>query len=188
MTLAELEAELKQVEDERNRQYWAFTRTARGKPVEARITRRSYELQEQIRVLRRATKEAAMKRWTKVDIKTMQSAIDTFHLHNRPPSGPTPGELKEKIRAYLDEHRKEIIEAGIRELREIVAERAKQNAETAAHFSSNPSIYGTSTPDMVHRFRKEAVGCERSVVKADKLIARVKAETLPPEVESYYPC
>jgi hypothetical protein len=49
VTLAELQAEYEAVKDEQNRLYWLFTRTARGKPVPATVTRRLYELEEMIR-------------------------------------------------------------------------------------------------------------------------------------------
>lgn len=44
MTRQELEAELKILDAERNAQYWTFTRCARGKPVDPKLTRRIYDI------------------------------------------------------------------------------------------------------------------------------------------------
>jgi hypothetical protein len=52
--LARLERELAEVEAERNRQYWAFTRTARsGKPVTREIHQRKRALEQRIAALRK---------------------------------------------------------------------------------------------------------------------------------------
>ena len=53
MSLQELKQELEKVTAERNRQYWDFTRTARGKPVDPAITRKMVELENQINAIER---------------------------------------------------------------------------------------------------------------------------------------
>lgn len=53
MSLQDLKQELEAVQTERNRQYWNFTRTARGKPVDPAVTRRMVELENQINAIER---------------------------------------------------------------------------------------------------------------------------------------
>lgn len=43
--LERLQAEHRKVKDEQDRQFWLFTRCARGKPVDPAITRRLVELE-----------------------------------------------------------------------------------------------------------------------------------------------
>lgn len=43
-----LQAELRKAKDEENAAYWHFTRSARGKPVSAEITRRIVALEAKI--------------------------------------------------------------------------------------------------------------------------------------------
>ena len=50
---AAIEAELAAAKAEEDRQYWLFTRTARGKPVDAAICRRVCELREKLLDFRR---------------------------------------------------------------------------------------------------------------------------------------
>ena len=51
-TLEELEAELRTVHAERDRQYWCFTRQARARPVDPGLCRRQVGLERQIREMR----------------------------------------------------------------------------------------------------------------------------------------
>ena len=46
--LATLESDLRIAEAARNVAYWAFTRTARGKPVPASLTREVYRLRDAV--------------------------------------------------------------------------------------------------------------------------------------------
>jgi hypothetical protein len=50
-TESEIRAELEAAKAEENRQYWAFTRTARGKPVDPAVTRRICALEDELRML-----------------------------------------------------------------------------------------------------------------------------------------
>jgi hypothetical protein len=47
-SLEELRDQYAQAKAEQDRLYWLFTRTARGQPVPASVSRRVYELQERI--------------------------------------------------------------------------------------------------------------------------------------------
>ena len=51
--LQELKQELEDVQAERNSQYWNFTRTARGKPVDPALTRKMVALEDQIKAIER---------------------------------------------------------------------------------------------------------------------------------------
>lgn len=56
--LAAAERELMKVRDEINRQYWLFTRTARGRPVDPELRRNEQAIMDRISVLRRDAKIA----------------------------------------------------------------------------------------------------------------------------------
>jgi hypothetical protein len=130
-----------------------------------------------------------MKAWTKKDIKVLCQAISTFWLVNRP-LGDSLAEHERalaEVRAYLAEHREEVVCAGVAELGGIAAERARQNQETAYHFRSHPEVYGKSTPEMIERFTRFAAENHRDLAWAEKLVARVQAEGLPPEVVAFDP-
>lgn len=53
-----IESDLRAARAEQDRQYWLFTRTARGKPVDPAVTRRVCELEHRLRAARRAEREA----------------------------------------------------------------------------------------------------------------------------------
>lgn len=53
-TEQEIRADLDAAKVEENRQYWAFTRTARGKPVDPAVTRRIVALEDELRALDRS--------------------------------------------------------------------------------------------------------------------------------------
>lgn len=53
--LAELEKQLAALEAERNRQYWLFTRTARGKPVTREIHQKIHAVRERLAALKKST-------------------------------------------------------------------------------------------------------------------------------------
>lgn len=50
--LERLQAEHRKVKGEQDRQFWLFTRCARGKPVDPAVTRRLVELERQIAELK----------------------------------------------------------------------------------------------------------------------------------------
>ena len=52
-TVSQVEADLRIARDEENRQYWLFTRTARGRPVDPAITRRIAALETELSLARR---------------------------------------------------------------------------------------------------------------------------------------
>jgi hypothetical protein len=151
------------------------------------------------------------KRWTKKEIKAMTSAIDSFLVCNRP-IAPAYGMRAGSADAFtvwfeerLAKYRHEIVCSGIRQLRSIIAERAQKNIDHAEHIRTHPEIYGS--PDKMiwlseereHVTRDEYVRREiaswgsraadegKSVAWSDKLLARIAAEGLPPEVVSYDP-
>lgn len=53
--ISELEAELRQVRETKNEQYWAFTRQANAPPVDPALCRREVELEAELRDARRVT-------------------------------------------------------------------------------------------------------------------------------------
>jgi hypothetical protein len=126
-------------------------------------------------------------KWTKADVKRLRGAIDSWWLCNRPLSGPASEALLERASEVIAEHRVAIAIAGIRELRGIARDRAVEDRKTAEHFRQHPNVYGSHTPEMIARFETSAAEGDRSVNLADRLIARVEAEGLPPEVSGYDP-
>jgi len=130
-----------------------------------------------------------MKKWTKKDIKTLCQAISTFWLYNRPLGDSYEQTMKAiaSMRQFLEKHRQEVVIGGISELQTIATERAKKDQDTADHFASHPNAYGKSTPEMIKRFSDLAAEDRKDVEKAKSLIARIKTEGLPPEVEAFDP-
>lgn len=141
----------------------------------------------------------------------MTGAIDSFLICTRPiapaygmrPGGTDAFEVwfEEKLAKY----RTEIVCSGIRQLRGIVAERAQKNTDHAEHLRAHPEIYGAPdkqiwlSEERKHVTRDEYVRREiaswgsraadegKSVAWSDKLLARIAAEGLPPEVVAYDP-
>jgi hypothetical protein len=130
-----------------------------------------------------------MKKWTKKDIKTLCQTISTFWLCNRPLGDSYEQTMKAiaSMRQFLEKHRKEVVIGGISELQAIAMERAKEDQDTTDHFALHPNVYGKSTPEMIKRFSDLAAENRKDVEKAKSLIARIKAEELPPEVEAFDP-
>jgi hypothetical protein len=130
-----------------------------------------------------------MKKWTKKDIKILCQAISTFWLHNRPLGDSYEKTMKaiEGVRQFLEKHRQEVVIGGISELQAIAMERAKKDQDAADHFALHPNVYGKSTPEMIKRFSNLAAKDLKDVKKAESLIARIKTEGLPPEVETFDP-
>jgi hypothetical protein len=130
-----------------------------------------------------------MKKWTKKDIKTLCGALSTFWLCNRPLGNSYEQTMKAipAIRQFLEKHRKEVVIDGISQLQAIAMERAKKDQDVADHFALYPNVYGKSTPEMIKRFSDLATEDRKDVEKANSLIARIKTEGLPPEVEAFDP-
>ena len=130
-----------------------------------------------------------MSRWTKRDVKTLCQTISTFWLVNRP-LGDSLSEherVLEAVRWYLVQHRSDVVCAGVAELGEMAAERARQDQETADHFRDHPEIYGKSTPAMIERFSKLAAVGRGNADKAERLVVKIRSEGLPPEVVAFDP-
>ncbi len=121
------------------------------------------------------------RKWTKIDIRTLRSQLDTFMLQER------MYYPKERICAAIASKRSEIIVGNLRGFRDMLAERAAKNEEAWKHFESHPTIYGSSTPEMVERFKGLADQDAKGVRKANRLIERVQSEGLPVEVAGYVP-
>jgi hypothetical protein len=109
-----------------------------------------------------------------------------------PAFGPRSGERSEfvaRFRAWLSEpgRRAAIACAHLRGLASLAADRAKRSRETAEHARANPDVWRDGTAEIVARFERLAGEDERGVAGLEKLVARIEAEGLPPEVEAYDP-
>ncbi len=130
-------------------------------------------------------------RWTKREVKACTSAIDSFWLFNKPipPAfGYHPNTWREFVARFeraLSEHRAVIVTSGIKSLRDLHAERATKDRDTAAHFRTNPQIYADSTPEMVERFERLATEEDSAVRWADALLEKIGRHGLPRAVEDY---
>jgi hypothetical protein len=120
--------------------------------------------------------EAKPKRWTKKDIKTLQQQLMSFVLYNE------RYYPKDRIRAFIEQNRARIVTDGLTSFRSMIAERSKQNKDTAEHYKSH---FGDK--EMHERFIRLHAECESDLKKIDALIARVQTEGLPPEVANHMP-
>lgn len=121
------------------------------------------------------------KRWTKKDIRTLQDQLMSFVLQYE--LYVDPGTLL----TALERDRLTIVLNGLRGFRSLLVDRLTQYGQTADHFETHPAIYGEATREMVERFRSYHRETARDLGKLDRLIARVEAEGLPPEVSSHMP-
>lgn len=129
-----------------------------------------------------------MKRWTKKSIREMRSQIDGFVLRYDLPgnltSQPRAAEAREWVRGKLEEHKRAIVIGGLSGFRNMLADRAKQEEATSKHWRESMNDPG----DVVGlRFEKLAAESRKSVAYIDRLIERIRAEGLPPEVLDYVP-
>ena len=128
-------------------------------------------------------------KWTKKDVKIMCQAISTFWLINRPLGDSLAAHQRAlaRVREYLSERREEVVCVGIADLADLAAERARKDQEAADHFRSHPEVYGEGTPEMIARFEELAAESRGDVARAEKLVAKIHAEGLPPEVVGFDP-
>jgi len=120
------------------------------------------------------------KKWTKKDLGTLRSQIDSFCLYNR------MYYRGEDIRRVVGEKRHEITLGGLRGWREMLLERRDGHtgyAKTAAHWATG--VCGNA-PDIVARFERLTIECTKDIEKVSQILARV-ADGLPEEVSDYFP-
>lgn len=124
-----------------------------------------------------------MKRWTKRDIRTLESQIDHFVIFK------SQYYNADRIVAFIEgEGRREtIVVVGLKGFEAIIRERALKNQEASDHFRDHPEIYGSSTPEMIDRFAKLAEKDSRTCVRLDSLVERVDTDGLPDAILGYLP-
>lgn len=131
---------------------------------------------------------AAPGKWTKKDIKTCCSQLDTYWL-SRSPSRTVQSEQDSAERlafVLAGNGRKEIVLAGLRGMRELHGERYNQECQTIGNAYAR-DIYGAGRDEFVARFIKLAQDTDKERGLYEKLALRVYHEGLPPEVVAYDP-
>lgn len=138
-----------------------------------------------------------MKRWTKKVIRELRSQLEGFVLFNEMYAP------RERIETFIAENRLQIVENGLEAWRKLLAERATSSLATSEHYKKMAPIWKAETLqtrgekaaekseasalETSARFAQHAVDEEKAVTYVEKLLARVRAEGLPPEVASYTP-
>lgn len=120
------------------------------------------------------------KKWTKKAIGTMTGILDGVWLQER------MYHPAEKIRGAIESQRLRLVMSGLEAHVRISTERAKEHQDTANHARTS-GIWGASTEEMFQRFVGYARDEQKATEKLRILLARVEAEGLPPEVETYLP-
>lgn len=130
------------------------------------------------------------KRWTKKSIREMHGCIDGFALFYKTylPIGRPEAYAKAiaDLVAFVDTNRLEMVVKGIKNW--ILRDEAniRRDEEWFADVAASPGKYWA--PPEWQASRKEDIDdARKSIVYSQKLLARVEAEGLPPEVASYYP-
>lgn len=120
------------------------------------------------------------KKWTKKDIKSLCSQLDSVWLFERMyyPSAV--------ICDVIEKNRKKLVINGLRGFQNMARERGQRERETVEHAKTS-GVWGNGTQEMIERFTKLAEESEKDVAKIDALVARIELEGLPPEVEAYLP-
>jgi hypothetical protein len=138
----------------------------------------------------RFSREDAVVKWTKKDIKLLCGMLDTFVLVNRPIHGMMIDRALEDsarmlIAEKLAKHRTDVVLAGIRGARATSSERYSSNCETVG----NEIVRFAKALDdeMVIRFVEMARNEDAESKKLEALLYRVLDEGLPPEVVAYDP-
>ena len=135
-------------------------------------------------------------KWTKREIRTLTGILDSFMVCNRPLSYAPGAEeaFRKWLAETLAEHRRDVVLGGLRGHLATAEERAEQNAGTARHYAAHPSLCGQRPQDMVDgrpeivvRFERFAEEERKGAAWTRKLLARVEAEGLPPDVAGYDP-
>lgn len=125
-------------------------------------------------------------KYFKREIRELRQSIDGWHLKNCPLSDSL-SDHNRFVKWVLSKHRTQIACAGIIEMRHIIVDRAQQNRKTAKHAQDHPKVWGSSTEKIVERFTKLAAECDKSIKKADVLLAKVNEAGLPDELKDYLP-
>ncbi len=133
--------------------------------------------------------------WSKADTKRLKDAIMSTWLHVRP-CGPNYVDghagVIAKFRSLLDRHgRDKAAINGLQIQRATHVYYEKENAKTAEHYASRPSLCGKDTidgrPEIVVRFERLAEEHAAKRRRLDALIGKVQERGLPPELETYDP-
>lgn len=117
-------------------------------------------------------------RWTKKDVRTLCGQLDSFvlsHERHQPPDA---------IRAAIEANRPEIVIGGLLGFRALLDER--QNGHTG-NLATIEAWKRLGSAEVVARFERLSIETLADIAKIDALIARVRAEGLPPEASSYVP-
>jgi hypothetical protein len=127
-------------------------------------------------------------KWLKKDIKCLCGYLDTFYLLNRPLDHRGLDEYLPKVRAVLDDwsKRKDIVLGGIRAARATCSRRYRECCETIGNQLVRFTEYG-QPDELIERFTKFAREDDAAEKRLEKMLHRVLAEGLPPEVEAYDP-
>lgn len=128
-------------------------------------------------------------KWTKKDIRTLCNQIMTFYVMNRPlgDSSSAYANFQSALATHLERFRTEVVLGGLRGWVSMSTSRADQYQRTADNAIANPHVWGKSTCETVDRFEKLAAESRKAIRLTEKLIARVEAEGLPPEVVAFEP-
>ena len=127
-------------------------------------------------------------KWTKKDVKALCSTIDSWWLVNRPLDYRGVEEAAAKAREMLanPSSRREIVLAGIRGARARASERYSKNCETIGNQLVRFTEYG-KPDELIERFTKLAREEDAENTTLEKMLHRVLAEGLPPEVLAHDP-
>lgn len=131
---------------------------------------------------------SAAKKWTKKDIAALCGFLNSFWLVHRPLDYRGRDEAAAKMRALLAEprNRAEVVLGGIRGARATCSERYRQYCETIGNQLVRFTAYG-QPDELVDRFTKMAREEDAAEKKLEKMLHRVLAEGLPPEVVAHDP-
>ncbi len=127
-------------------------------------------------------------KWTKKDIKTLCSQLDTFWLSCRPPTF-VGAAAEANAKGYYEkaiERRQDIVLAGLRGMRELLASRYASTCEAIGNAIVR-DIYGEGRDEYVRRATEQARETDKDRAAFEALVLRVHHEGLPDEVKSYDP-
>lgn len=116
--------------------------------------------------------------WTKTDRKRAWTALNGWRLCHGSVSQPAEIPDDPAVQALAAIWDLTIL-CGIYE------ERAISDEMAARHFEAHPNVYGENTPEMIERFDNLAIETRKSIVKLQKLIARIEANGMPPKPDDY---
>lgn len=138
-----------------------------------------------------------MKVWRKKTIKELKAQLLSFVLYNERYYPP------EAIRKAIAENRLEIITKGLESWRSMITARADQERATADHYEKvepqwraealakrgekDAEKTSQSCKETAERFRKLAHDGDKTADYIGKILAKLAAEGLPPELADYFP-